>query len=191
MSENPAKFIVSDLFFYAGAGIGNGVKIVFIGENRWVERPLGASPWSAVMHRASGFIEDTMAVESLHLYNLAGQAPKILIYCFFGHVECLNHSLPVFCIQRNRGLAVTTGTASFTGKYPGHFCHELLPLVMADFGENRGKELQLPERIDKDRAPSGVTDNILKSGYINSVLHCRGLPFKLVRHIENYAVVRR
>jgi hypothetical protein len=61
-SEDLAKFFITDIFFYAGAGTGNSMEAILIGQDRRMERPLSASPRSAFMNLATTLIKYAMAV---------------------------------------------------------------------------------------------------------------------------------
>jgi hypothetical protein len=60
--EDLAKFLITDIFFYAGAGTGYSMEIILIRQDRRMERPLSASPGSSFMDLATSLIKNAMAV---------------------------------------------------------------------------------------------------------------------------------
>jgi hypothetical protein len=71
------------------------------------------------MDRATILIKDAMAIRRLHLHRLPGQTPKFFFNFFLRHVQRCNHSRLVVGIERNRGFAMTTVTASCAVEYLG------------------------------------------------------------------------
>lgn len=74
--QNVTEFIIGDLGIDTGARLGDGCIITHIKQNRWMQRPLRAAPWPSLMDSASILIENAVAVDDLHLYDVSANPPE-------------------------------------------------------------------------------------------------------------------
>jgi hypothetical protein len=113
------EFFVADVSVDSGAGVGNSVKVIFVGKNRRMQRPLGTAPRSAVVHPAAIVIKYTMAIYDFHLYDVPRYPPVRLLYLVRPQLKNLYHPLLVFFIKGDGGFTMAAVAAAGTGKYNG------------------------------------------------------------------------
>lgn len=124
-SENLTELLIGNVPVDAGTGFGDSVKIVLVLKDGRMQRPLAAAPRSAIVHFAAILIEDTVAIDRLHLHDIPRYPPIRLSDRVLISTQGLDHTFSIVGIQGNGGVAMAAITAPRTGKYPGNNRHTL------------------------------------------------------------------
>lgn len=82
-----------------------------------MQRPLTATPWPTGVNHAAIPVEDTMAIDHLHLGDSIGHPQVFLSGLGPRQAQEVDKAFNILFIKRNRCLTMTTVTTSFAFKY--------------------------------------------------------------------------
>jgi len=119
--EDGTEFLIAQLPVDAGAGLANDNKVIFIGQNAWMQRPLAAAPGTSFVDRTAGIfiIKNTVMIFDFHLYHVAAHLPVFFPDFLTRKAQLIDHSFLVMLVQGDRCLALAAVTATAAGKYIG------------------------------------------------------------------------
>jgi hypothetical protein len=114
--KDPTELVITDFPFDPGAGVGNGIEVVFITENRRVKRPLGTTPGATRMDSAALGIKNAVAVYGLHLYQVDTPPPESLFDLLLRKAKSSDHPPLIRLVERNRRLPLTAKSTAEAAK---------------------------------------------------------------------------
>jgi hypothetical protein len=121
--EDTTKLRIRYLLIHAGTGLLDSDKVIFIGEQRRMQRPLRATPGSSAMDGAAILVKDTMTVDNFHLGDITGHPPIFFPHLFFTQTQGRNHAPPVILVKGDGRFTLAAIAAALTLKYLFHLIH--------------------------------------------------------------------
>ena len=103
------ELLVTDPLFKARAGFGNGAVIIFISQHARMQRPLPASPGTALVNSATNtlIVKNTMAFPGLHLYYRTSDAPVSVPGFLRSQTQGFDHPVLIPLVKGHGGFPVT------------------------------------------------------------------------------------